>query len=98
MFMFHEQNVGQNQDIKIANGCFEKVAEFIYLRRVNEWTAVLATSGSVGALCSVEWGYGGWKPRHSRRNFEANLFTFRQPFCESGGLSRRKFYEDFVEM
>ena len=26
MFMFHQQNVGQNHDIKIANGCFEKVA------------------------------------------------------------------------
>ena len=95
MFMSHQQNVGQNHGIKIAKVFFG----FKCLTSgVNELTAVLPTSVAVGSLCSVEWGYGGWKPRHSRRNFEANLFTFRQPFCETGGLSRRKFYEDFVEM
>ena len=73
MFMFHQQqNVGQNHDMKIANGCFEKVAEFRYPRTVKECTAGLPTRVAVSALCSVEWGYGGWKPRHLRGNFEAS--------------------------
>jgi hypothetical protein len=31
MLLFHHQNAGQNHDIKIANGCFENVAQFSYL-------------------------------------------------------------------
>jgi hypothetical protein len=31
MLLAHYQNAGQNHDIKIANRCFEIVAEFIYL-------------------------------------------------------------------
>jgi hypothetical protein len=30
MFMSHHQNARQNHDIKIANKCFENVAEFRY--------------------------------------------------------------------
>jgi hypothetical protein len=31
MLLFHHQNVGQNQDIKIANRSFENVSYFRYL-------------------------------------------------------------------
>jgi hypothetical protein len=31
MLLSHHQNVGQNYDIKMANRCFENVAQFIYL-------------------------------------------------------------------
>jgi hypothetical protein len=31
MLLSHHQNVGQNQDIKIGNRCFENVEEFRYL-------------------------------------------------------------------
>jgi hypothetical protein len=32
MLLSHRQNVGQNQDIKIANRSFENVSQFKYLR------------------------------------------------------------------
>jgi ribosomal protein S2 len=31
MLLSHHENVGQNHDIKIANRCFENVAQFRYL-------------------------------------------------------------------
>jgi ribosomal protein S2 len=31
MLLSRHQNAGQNQDIKIANSCFENVAQFRYL-------------------------------------------------------------------
>jgi ribosomal protein S2 len=31
MLLSHHQNAGKNQDIKIANRCFEHVAQFRYL-------------------------------------------------------------------
>jgi hypothetical protein len=31
MLLCHYQNAGQNHDIKIADGCFENMAEFGYL-------------------------------------------------------------------
>jgi ribosomal protein S2 len=31
MFVSHHQNAGQNHDMKIANRCFENVAQFRYL-------------------------------------------------------------------
>jgi hypothetical protein len=34
MLLSHPQNAGQNNDIKIANGYFENVAQFKYLRTV----------------------------------------------------------------
>jgi hypothetical protein len=33
MLMSHHQNAGQNDNIKIANRCFENVAQFRYLGR-----------------------------------------------------------------
>jgi hypothetical protein len=33
MLLSHHQNAGQNHDIKIANKCFENVAQFTYLGR-----------------------------------------------------------------
>jgi hypothetical protein len=32
MFLSHHQNLGQNHDMKIANRCFEKVAQFRYMQ------------------------------------------------------------------
>jgi hypothetical protein len=32
MLLSHHQNAGQNRDIKIANKCFENVAQYRYLR------------------------------------------------------------------
>jgi hypothetical protein len=31
MLLSHHQNAGQNHDVKIANSCFENVAQFRYL-------------------------------------------------------------------
>jgi hypothetical protein len=35
MLLFCHQNAGQNHDIKIANRCFENVAQFKYLGMIN---------------------------------------------------------------